>query len=94
MNNNELLVQTARELAARLSNTEIDRASFRAQAISLQNENDQLKKQIEELKAKLPKEDDKKATPAVKLETVQKNKVETQTPEVEPKEKQDPQANK
>ncbi len=59
MNNNELLVQTARELAARLSNTEIDRASFRAQAISLQNENDQLKKQIEELKAKLPKEDEK-----------------------------------
>lgn len=59
MNNNELLVQTARELAARLSNTEIDRASFRAQAIGLQNENDQLKKQIEELKAKLPKEDEK-----------------------------------
>lgn len=59
MNNNDLLVQTARELAARLSNAEIDRASFRAQAISLQNENDQLKKQIEELKAKLPKEDEK-----------------------------------
>ena len=59
MNNNELLVQTARELAARLSNAELDRASFRAQAIGLQNENDQLKKQIEELKAKLPKEDEK-----------------------------------
>ncbi|TGY58099.1 hypothetical protein [Limosilactobacillus reuteri] len=63
MNNNELLVQTARELAARLSNTEIDRASFRAQAIGLQNENDQLKKQIEELKAKLPKEDEDTSKP-------------------------------
>ena len=59
MNNNELLVQTARELAARLSITENNQASYRAQAISLQNENDQLKKQIEELKAKLPKEDEK-----------------------------------
>lgn len=94
MNNNELLVQTARELAARLSNAEIDRASFKAQAIGLTKENDQLKKQIEELKAKLPKEDDKRETTVVKSETVQKNKVETQTPEVEPKEKQDPQANK
>lgn len=94
MNNNELLVQTARELAARLSNAEIDRASFKAQAIGLTKENDQLKKQIEELKAKLPKEDDKKETTVVKSETVQKNKVETQTSEVEPKEKQDPQANK
>lgn len=80
MNNNELLVQTARELAARLSNTEIDRASFRAQAIELQNENDQLKKQIEDLKAKLPKEDDKKTG--------------SQTQTTEPETKQDPQANK
>lgn len=59
MNNNELLAQTARELATRLSNVEIDRASFKAQAIELVKENDQLKKQIEELKAKLPKEDEK-----------------------------------
>lgn len=81
MNNNELLIQTARELAARLSNTEIDRASFRAQAIGLQNENDQLKKQIEELKAKLPKEDE--------------NSDDTSKPKtVEVETKQDPQANK
>lgn len=57
---NEELVQTTRELAIRLSNAEIDRASFKAQAIALASENDQLKKQVEELKAKLPKEDDKK----------------------------------
>lgn len=81
MNNNELLVQTARELAARLSNTEIDRASFRAQAIGLQNENDQLKKQIEELKAKLPKEDEKSN------DTSNPKTDETET-------EQDPQANK
>ena len=54
---NEELVQTVRELAIRLSNAEIDRASFKAQAIALAKENDQLKKQVEELKAKLPKED-------------------------------------
>ncbi len=60
MNNDELLIQTVRELAARLSNVEIDRASFKAQAIELQNENDQLKKQVENLKAKFPKEGDKK----------------------------------
>lgn len=56
MNNNELLVQTARELAARLSNAEIDRASFRAQAIELQNENDRLKKQINDLQDELGKQ--------------------------------------
>ncbi|MCD7134018.1 hypothetical protein [Limosilactobacillus rudii] len=78
--NNEELVQTARELAARLSNAEIDRASFKAQAIELTNENDQLKKQIEELKAKLPKEDDKKT--------------DSQSQTDKPETKQDPQANK
>ena len=56
MNNNDLLVQTARELAARLSNAEIDRASFRAQAIELQNENDRLKKQINDLQDELGKQ--------------------------------------
>ncbi|MBB1079074.1 hypothetical protein H5S09_03670 [Limosilactobacillus sp. STM2_1] len=80
MMNNEELVQTARELAARLSNAEIDRASFKAQAIELTNENDQLKKQIEELKAKLPKEDDKKT--------------DSQSQTDKPETKQDPQANK
>ena len=63
-----------------LSNAEIDRASFRAQAIELQNENDQLKKQIEDLKAKLHKEDDKKT--------------DSQTQTTESETKQDPQANK
>ena len=80
MNNNELLVQTARELAARLSNAEVDRASFRAQAIELVKENDQLKKQIEELKAKLPKEDEKSNDTS-------------QPKTVEADEKEDPQAN-
>lgn len=63
---NEELVQTARELAIRLSNAEIDRASFKAQAIALTNENGQLKKQVEELKAKLPKEDSKEVKPETK----------------------------
>lgn len=63
---NEELVQTTRELAIRLSNAEIDRASFKAQAIALTNENDQLKKQVEELKAKLPKEDSKEVKPETK----------------------------
>ena len=44
------------------------------------NENDQLKKQIEDLKAKLPKEDDKKT--------------DSQTQTTEPETEQDPQANK
>lgn len=60
---NEELVQTVRELAIRLSNVEIDRASFKAQANALANENDQLKKQVEELKAKLPKEDNQEVKP-------------------------------
>lgn len=63
---NEELVQTARELAIQLSNAEIDRASFKAQAIALTNENDQLKKQVEELKAKSPKEDSKEVKPETK----------------------------
>lgn len=60
---NEELVQTTRELAIRLSNAEIDRASFKAQAIALTNENDKLKNQVEELKAKLPKEDNQEVKP-------------------------------
>lgn len=90
MNNNELLVQTARELAARLSNTEIDRASFRAQAIELQNENDQLKKQIKDLQDELGKqkqaqEDQSEVAPKTVTDDQAAN-----TPETE----QDPQANK
>ena len=90
MNNNDLLVQTARELAARLSNDEIDRASFRAQAIELQNENDQLKKQIKDLqdelaKQKQAKEDQSETTPKTVTDDQTAN-----TPETE----QDPQANK
>jgi hypothetical protein len=56
---NEELIQAVRELAIRLSNTEIDRASFKAQAIALTNENDQLKKQVKELKADLPNKNNK-----------------------------------
>ncbi len=58
--NSEELVQTVRELAIRLSNAEIDRASFKAQATTLASENDKLKKRIEELRAKLLEEGDKK----------------------------------
>lgn len=75
---NEELVQTVRELAIRLSNAEIDRASFKAQANALASENDQLKKQVEELKAKLPKEDDKKT--------------DSKSQTTEPETQQDPQA--
>ncbi|PWT58389.1 hypothetical protein DKZ29_05920 [Limosilactobacillus reuteri] len=90
MNNNELLVQTARELAARLSNAEIDRASFRAQAIELATENDQLKKQVKELhdelgKQKQAKEDQSEVEPKTVADDQTAN-----TPETE----QDPQANK
>lgn len=90
MNNNDLLVQTARELAARLSNAEIDRASFRAQAIELQNENDQLNKQIKDLqdelgKQKQAKEDQSEVAPKTVTDDQTAN-----TPETE----QDPQANK
>lgn len=90
MNNNDLLVQTARELAARLSNAEIDRASFRAQAIELQNENDQLKKQIKDLqdelgKQKQAKEDQSEVAPKTVTDDQTANTSETE---------QDPQANK
>lgn len=78
MDNTQLLNSTASELAIRLANAEIDRASFKAQKIALANENDQLKKQVEELKAKLPKEDDKKT--------------DSKNPITEPETQQDPQA--
>lgn len=38
------------ELAIRLANAEIDRASFKTQVQQLTNENEQLKKQIDELR--------------------------------------------
>ena len=38
------------ELAIRLANSEIDRASFKTQVQQLTNENEQLKKQIDELR--------------------------------------------
>ena len=83
MNNNDLLVQTARELAARLSNAEIDRASFLAQAIELQNENDQLKKQIKDLqdelaKQKQAKEDQSSVAPKTVTENQTANTTETE----------------
>lgn len=70
---NEELVQTVRELAIRLSNAEIDRASFKAQAIALTNENDKLKKQVEELKAKLPKEDNQEVKPEAQQDTTKED---------------------
>lgn len=90
MNNNELLVQTARELAARLSNAEIDRASFRAQAIELQNENDQLKKQIKDLQDELAKQE---STKEDQSEVAPKTVTDDQTANTTETE-QDPQANK
>lgn len=90
MNNNDLLVQTARELAARLSNAEIDRASFRAQAIELQNENDQLKKQIKDLQDELGKQKQAKEDQS---EVAPKTVTDDQTANT-PETKQDPQANK
>ena len=90
MNNNDLLVQTVRELAARLSNAEIDRASFRAQAIELQNENDQLKKQIKDLQDELGKQKQAKEDQS---EVAPKTVTDDQTANT-PETKQDPQANK
>lgn len=90
MNNNELLVQIARELAARLSNAEIDRASFRAQTIELQGENDQLKKQIKDLQDDLAKQ---KQTKEDQPEMASKTVTDDQTANT-PEAKQDPQANK
>lgn len=57
MDNNQLTIQTAKELAARLSNAEIDRASFKAQAEYYLGKAQELQKQLDDLKAKLPKED-------------------------------------
>lgn len=51
--NNDLLAKTVKELTARLSNTEIDRASFKVQAEYYLNENEELKKQVEELHKQL-----------------------------------------
>lgn len=63
MDNQKLVNDTVKELATRLGNVEIERASFRAQAIQALQENENLKKQVEDLKKKsdskadLPKED-------------------------------------
>ena len=70
MDNQKLLKDTISELASRLESAEIERASFRAQAIQALQENEILKKQVEDLnnqiadlkkksdsKADLPKED-------------------------------------
>ena len=70
MDNQTLLNDMVKELATRLGNAEIERANFRAQAIQALQENENLKKQVEDLnnqiadlkkksdsKADLPKED-------------------------------------
>lgn len=53
MDNQKLLNDTVKELATRLGNVEIERATFRAQAIQALQENDSLKKQVEDLKKQL-----------------------------------------
>lgn len=53
MDNQKLLNDTVKELATRLGNVEIERASFRAQAIQALQENDNLKKQVEDLKKQI-----------------------------------------
>ena len=53
MDNQNLVNETVKELATRLGNAEIERANFRAQAIQALQENDSLKKQVEDLKKKL-----------------------------------------
>lgn len=53
MDNQKLLNDTVKEVAARLGNVEIERASFRAQAIQALQENDNLKKQVEDLKKQI-----------------------------------------
>lgn len=53
MDNQKLLNDTVKELATRLGNAEIERATFRAQAIQALQENDSLKKQVEDLKKQL-----------------------------------------
>lgn len=64
MDNQNLLKDTISELASRLESAEIERASFRAQAIQALQKNEDLKKQVndltkqvDDLKTKLPKED-------------------------------------
>ena len=47
MDNQKLLNETVKELATRLGNAEIERATFRAQAIQALQENDDLKKKVE-----------------------------------------------
>ena len=49
MNNDNLNKYTIDELAKRLATAEAERANFRAQAILLYQENENLKKQIEDL---------------------------------------------
>lgn len=53
MDNQKLLNDTVKEVATRLGNVEIERASFRAQAIQALQENDNLKKQVEDLKKQI-----------------------------------------
>lgn len=53
MDNKNLVNATVKELANRLGNAEIERATFRAQAIQALQENDNLKKQVEDLKKQL-----------------------------------------
>lgn len=67
MDNQNLVNETVKELATRLGNAEIERANFRAQAIQALQENDSLKKQVEDLKKQLA--DQKKDDSASKADS-------------------------
>lgn len=59
MDNTNLMNSVASELAIRLANAEIDRASFKAQVQQLAEENKQLKEQLDKLKNKQKSRTDK-----------------------------------
>ena len=52
MNNEEILNTTVNELTDRLSKAEMERASFKAQAVLLLRENNQLKAKLDKLTQK------------------------------------------
>ena len=65
MNNDNLNKYTIDELAKRLATAEAERANFRAQAILLYQENEQLKKKIEELENPKKPTDNKQSEASV-----------------------------
>lgn len=68
MNNDNLNKYTIDELAKRLATAEAERANFRAQAILLYQENENLKKQIEDLQKDSDKSKEKQPETSVDKE--------------------------